>query len=147
MRRDDLRKIVPVDKTRISRIMQHVTGGDVARRLDPTLLVKVAARIKKPVQYVREQVSKRASRKGIVSEAELINWARELGISTGRALKALAPDVQAQARASTAARRGRERPRERRRRWRCGIAGYDARPRARGHPGPAHGCGDPKQVR
>ena len=48
---------------------------------------------------VREQVAKRANRNGILSEAELIHWARELKISAGRALKALSPDVQAQARA------------------------------------------------
>lgn len=74
------------------------TRATVATRLDRTLLEKVAAKIRKSVQYVREQVSKRAARKGIVSEAELINWARELRISTGRALKALPPDVQTQAR-------------------------------------------------
>jgi uncharacterized protein (TIGR02391 family) len=67
-------------------------------RLDRTLLEKIAAKKKTTVQYVREQVSRRAARKGIVSAAELINWARELGISTGRALKSLPPEVQPQAR-------------------------------------------------
>jgi uncharacterized protein (TIGR02391 family) len=67
-------------------------------RLDRTLLEKIAAKKKTTVQYVRERVSKRAARKGIISEAELINWARELGISTGLALKALPPQVQPQAR-------------------------------------------------
>lgn len=66
-------------------------------RLNQTLLRKIAGKMGKDVRYVRQQVSKRATRNGIPSEAELIRWARELKIGAGRALQALPPHIQAQA--------------------------------------------------
>lgn len=75
----------------------------MATRLDQELVKKIALKKRNTVKYVREQVSRRAARKGIVSEAELINWARELQISTGRALNALPPHLQPQARSGPVA--------------------------------------------
>ena len=74
----------------------------MATRLDQELVKKIAAEKKTTVKYVRKQVGRRAARKGIVSEAELINWARELGIGTGRALNALPAHLQSQARSGPA---------------------------------------------
>ena len=63
-------------------------------RLDPTLLGKVASRTQKSVQYVREQVSKRAGRQHISSEAALVLWASGLGIATGRYVNKLSPEIR-----------------------------------------------------
>jgi len=65
-------------------------------RLDQRLLGKLAARASKSEQYVREQISKRASRLGIASEAVQILWAKEYGIGTGRFYRSLPPHVQEQ---------------------------------------------------
>src|SRR5256885_7463688 len=69
-------------------------------RLDQTLLARIAKETGKSVQYVREQLSRRASRLGVVSEAAQILWAKELGISTARALRKQLPNVQEQVRAT-----------------------------------------------
>lgn len=65
-------------------------------RLDIALLEKVATRTKKTEQYVREQISRRASRQGIASEAALIIWAKELGFGTAAAQRHLDPHIQQQ---------------------------------------------------
>src|SRR5256885_9531453 len=50
--------------------------------LDRGLLGKLVKKTGKPLKYVREQISKRASRLGISSEAALILWAKEFRIGT-----------------------------------------------------------------
>lgn len=67
-----------------------------ASRLDRNLLGKIAKKIAKPEKYVREQVSKRASRSGRSSEVAQILWAKELGISTAVVLRNLPPHMQEQ---------------------------------------------------
>jgi Protein of unknown function (Hypoth_ymh) len=65
-------------------------------RLDKGLLKKVAKKTAKTQQYVREQVSKRASRQNVASEAALIIWAKELGFGTAAAQRQLDPHIQQQ---------------------------------------------------
>jgi len=73
-----------------------------ARRLDPQLLARIAAKTGKSEKYTREQISKRAARLGIAAEAAQIAWARELGIGTAVALRKLPPHIQNQAQAALA---------------------------------------------
>ena len=67
-------------------------------QLDQDLLEKLAGKTRKTKQYVREQISRRASRNGISSQATEIIWAREYGIGTGRFLRSLPPHIQQQVR-------------------------------------------------
>jgi hypothetical protein len=67
-------------------------------RLDRSILDKIADAIGKPHQYVREQISKRAARGGISSEAAQILWAHSIGISTGRFRTSLPPYIQEEVR-------------------------------------------------
>ena len=63
-------------------------------RLSPTLIKKLANKLDKSEKYVREQISKRARRERIYSEAALANWADELNIpisSYPRSLPQLQP--------------------------------------------------------
>jgi len=65
-------------------------------RLNQTLLHKVAKRLSKDPQRVREQVSRRASREAVSSDVALIMWARDLGIGVASALNKVPPGVQQQ---------------------------------------------------
>jgi TIR domain-containing protein len=65
-------------------------------RLDQALLQKVARRLGKTPQYIREQVSRRAGREGVLSSAALVMWARDLGIGVASAVEKLPPHVQQQ---------------------------------------------------
>jgi hypothetical protein len=64
--------------------------------LNESLLKKIAQKIGKPDKYVREQISKRATRLSIASPAAQVLWAKELGIGTSIALRDLPPHIQDQ---------------------------------------------------
>ena len=66
--------------------------------LDQGLLKKLAKKTRKDEQYLREQISKRAARMGIASQAAQILWARDLGIGAGRFLGKLPAHIQEQVR-------------------------------------------------
>lgn len=68
------------------------------QRLDPKLLAKLARRLRKKPQYVREQISRRASRDGISSEAALVARCNEHGIGTAAYLNRLPVNVRDQVR-------------------------------------------------
>ncbi|MGD0993610.1 MAG: TIGR02391 family protein [Gemmatimonadales bacterium] len=68
-------------------------------QLDASLLRKLVEKTGKPLKYVREQISKRAARQGIASEAAQILWAKEYGIGTGVFQRRLDAHVQEQVRA------------------------------------------------
>jgi hypothetical protein len=67
-------------------------------RLDQGILKKLAKKTGKDEQYLREQISKRATRKGIASPAAQILWVRALGIGAGRFLGTLPAHIQDQVR-------------------------------------------------
>lgn len=69
-------------------------------RLNRTLLEKLVKRTGKSEQYLREQISKRASRLGVPSEVAQILWAMELGMGTASALRTLPPHMQEQVQAA-----------------------------------------------
>ena len=66
--------------------------------LDQGLLDKLVKKIGKKKQYVREQISKRASRTGLDSKVVQVLWAKELGIGTTRFQQQLEPHLQEQVR-------------------------------------------------
>lgn len=70
-------------------------------RLDPTLLKKLAEKLKKTEKYVREQVSRKASTVHVNSTAYLVFWAAKEEIGTARYLNKLPPHIQEQARSLT----------------------------------------------
>lgn len=67
-------------------------------RLDYKLLKKLSKRIGKSEQYLREQLSKRAHRKGSSSEVELILWCREQGLGVATYLRKQPSYIQDQVR-------------------------------------------------
>jgi len=69
-----------------------------ATRLDHRLLEKMAKKLNKSQKYLREQISKRASRRGITSEAAQILWAKELGLGTAHYQRRQEPHIQLQVR-------------------------------------------------
>lgn len=52
----------------------------------------------KPVQYLREQISRRASRQGISSTAAQLIWAKQLGIGVASALAQATPEIRQEVR-------------------------------------------------
>lgn len=69
------------------------------QRLDPVLLKKLADKIDKPVKYTREQITKRATRNSVSSEAYFLHWLKEKGIGIQLYKRSLSPDIQNEARA------------------------------------------------
>jgi len=67
-------------------------------RLDRALLSKMAKRLGKPKKYVRERISKKASRLAVASESAQVLWAKELNLGTSVALRKLPPHMQEQVR-------------------------------------------------
>ncbi len=73
------------------------------KRLDPELLDKMVKKTRKSKQYLREQVSKRASRSAVSSLAAQLLWARELGLGIAFALNRADPGVRDEVRSAPAA--------------------------------------------
>src|SRR3990172_1899118 len=71
--------------------------------LDPTVLDKLAKKSGKSKQYIREQISRRASRLGIGSVAAQLVFAKEEGIAITRPLNKLSPEVRGEVRSASAA--------------------------------------------
>lgn len=67
-------------------------------RLDKTLLNKLKNNTGKSEKYLREQISKKANRLGISSEAYLVIWAKQLGIGTSIYQRKLSPSIQTEIR-------------------------------------------------
>ncbi len=72
------------------------------KRLNPDLLVKMAKKTGKSKQYLREQISRRASRQSITSTAAQLVWAKQLGIGTANAVAKASPDVRQEVRSAGA---------------------------------------------
>jgi hypothetical protein len=75
-----------------------------AIRLNVRLLQRMSDKTGKPVQYIREQVSKRARRQDIPSTAAQLIWAKQLGIGVTSALARAAPEVRQEVRSAGAPR-------------------------------------------
>lgn len=67
-------------------------------RLDPKLLKKLGERTNHKEKYLREQISKKASRGNISSEAVLILWAKKEEIGTAVYQRKLPADIRAEVR-------------------------------------------------
>jgi len=68
------------------------------QRLDPKLLGKLAKTLRKDLQYVREQISRRAARSGISSEAALVLWCKQQRIGSTNFLNRLPANVREEVR-------------------------------------------------
>jgi uncharacterized protein (TIGR02391 family) len=68
------------------------------QRLDPNLLEKMAGKSGKAKKYLREQISRRASRRSISSTAAQLAWAQELGIGIANALNKAPMEVRQEVR-------------------------------------------------
>jgi uncharacterized protein (TIGR02391 family) len=73
------------------------------RRLDTDLLDKMVKKTRKSKQYLREQVSRRASRNAVSSLAAQLLWARELGLGITSALNRADSTVRDEVRTTPAA--------------------------------------------
>lgn len=70
----------------------------MSSRLDPELLKKLAAKTKKSIKYIREQIAKRATRNSVSSEAYFLHWLKEEKIGFLRYKRSLSVDIQNEAR-------------------------------------------------
>lgn len=66
----------------------------MANRLSPKLIEKISKKINKTPQYIREQISRKAQKNNISSEAALILWAKTLGIGYATYLRSLHDHVK-----------------------------------------------------
>jgi uncharacterized protein (TIGR02391 family) len=73
------------------------------KKLNPELLGKMVRKTGKSKQYLREQMSRRASRHGVSSLAAQLLWARELGIGITSVLNRTDPSVREEVRSSPTA--------------------------------------------
>src|SRR5690348_7392855 len=64
------------------------------KKLDFDLLEKMATKSSKSQQYIREQVSRRASKQAISSLAAQITWAKDMGLGVATALNRASADVR-----------------------------------------------------
>ena len=71
-------------------------------RLDPNLLAKMASRTGKEEQYLREQISRKATRSEVSSLAAQMLWAKELGLAITSALNRADPVVREEVRTAGA---------------------------------------------
>ena len=72
--------------------------------LNARLLQRMSDKTGKPVQYIREQVSKRARRQDIPSAAAQLIWAKQLGIGVTNALARATQEVRQEVRSVSAPR-------------------------------------------
>jgi hypothetical protein len=63
-------------------------------RLVPELTKRIATKEVKSEKYIREQMSKRATRHGVSTQAYQVYWATRLGFGTSRILRELPGDVR-----------------------------------------------------
>src|SRR3989442_1264689 len=68
------------------------------KRLNPELLAKMAEKSGKSQQYLREQISRRASRQSISSTAAQLVWAKALGIGIAHAFNKAPMEVREEVR-------------------------------------------------
>lgn len=67
-------------------------------RLDISLIRKLAGKLKKPEQYIKEQISKKASRNNVSSEACLVKWLKDENIGCLVYFNGLIPEIKQQIR-------------------------------------------------
>jgi uncharacterized protein (TIGR02391 family) len=63
----------------------------------------MAVKTGKSLQYLREQISRKAGKQGISSTAAQLIWAKDLGLGIANALHKLPPDVREEVRSASAA--------------------------------------------
>lgn len=71
------------------------------KRLDEALLRKMAAKTDKSLQYLREQISRKAGKHGISSTAAQLIWAKDLGIGIANPLHKSPADVREEVRSAS----------------------------------------------
>jgi len=67
-------------------------------RLNADLLAKMAEKSGKSIQYLREQISRKASKQSVSSAAAQLAWAGQLGLGVANALSKVSADVRSEVR-------------------------------------------------
>lgn len=65
-------------------------------KLDLNLIKKLASKLKKPEKYIKEQISKKAARNNVSSQAFLVRWLRDEGVGCQTYFNKLNSTVQSQ---------------------------------------------------